>query len=124
MATIRPPRCFSIGFKDAWHRVKVAVRLVASTASQSSRFIRSNSVVARDAGVAHHDVDPAVPGDDARHRRLDSSSIGDVERQQLGAAAGRHDGIDGLFRVLAARGGNHHRALTGQRLGNRAADAA
>ena len=40
---IRPPRCFSIGRIAACASRKVAVRLVASTASQSSRFIRISS---------------------------------------------------------------------------------
>ena len=40
---IRPPRCFSIGRIAACASMKVAVRLVASTASQSSRFIRISS---------------------------------------------------------------------------------
>ena len=39
----RPPRCFSIGRIAACASRNVAVRLVASTASQSSRFIRISS---------------------------------------------------------------------------------
>jgi hypothetical protein len=40
---IRPPRCLSIGRIDACASRNVAVRFVATTASQSSRFIRSSS---------------------------------------------------------------------------------
>ena len=40
---IRPLRCFSIGRTAACVNTKVAVRLVAMTASQSSRFIRISS---------------------------------------------------------------------------------
>jgi hypothetical protein len=43
MATIRPPRCFSIGLIAACASRNVAVRFVASTASQSSRFMRNSS---------------------------------------------------------------------------------
>ena len=40
---MRPPRCLIIGLSTACTQVKAAVRLVASTSSQSSRFIRSIS---------------------------------------------------------------------------------
>ena len=40
---MRPPRCFSIGRIAACASVNVAVRFVASTASQSSRFMRISS---------------------------------------------------------------------------------
>ena len=42
-AIMRPPRCLSIGRIAACTSVNVAVRLVAMTASQSSRFIRIRS---------------------------------------------------------------------------------
>jgi hypothetical protein len=124
MAMIRPPRCFSIGFKDAWHRVKVAVRFVASTASQSSRFIRSSSWSrVMPALLTTMSIRPCLatmPATAASTAAASVTSSGSNSARPPEAV----DGIDGLFRVLAARGGNHHRALTGQRLGNRAADAA
>ena len=40
---MRPARCFTIGRRTAWMHVKAAVRFVAITASQSSRFMRSIS---------------------------------------------------------------------------------
>ena len=43
MLMIRPARCLTIGLSTAWAQANAAVRLVASTWSQSSRFIRSSS---------------------------------------------------------------------------------
>ena len=121
---MRPPRCFSIGCSAAWHSVKVAVRLVASTASQSSRFIRSSSWSrVMPALLTRMSIRPCRASD-AADRRLDSGGIGDVERHRLGASAGRHDRVGHGLRVVAARRGHDRRALAGQRLGDGAADAA
>ena len=79
--------------------------------------------VAADAGIVDEDVEPPVAGDDRldhrRHRRL----VGDVdaERQSLGVPERRQ----GVARAALVDVGDHrNRALGGQGLGDREADAA
>ena len=114
MAMMRPPFCFSIGRIAACVSVNVAVRFVAITASQSSRFIRiSNWSRVMPALLTTMSSRPCFstisPGAFASAR-----VVGDVERDGFGAAARRADLVGGRLRVVAARGADDERALRGK----------
>ena len=102
----------------------VAVRFVASTASQSSRFIRITQLIAGDAGVADDDVEPAVPSDDLARQLLDRRLVRHIQAHRFGRVAGRRELPRRFVRMIAARGGDHNRALLAEAPGNRAPDAA
>jgi hypothetical protein len=83
-----------------------------------------HQLVLGDPGVVHQDIDPSVPLQGPRHQRFDRRGVTHVGRRDLGLAATRRDRRHRGRRVVAARGGDDRRTLSGQLRRNRAADAA
>src|SRR5262245_53906895 len=81
-------------------------------------------LIARDAGVADHDVEPSVPRHDGAGHRFDGCRVGDVEPERFGAPPRRAQFVGDALRVVGPGGGHDHRTLLGEPCRNRAADAA
>ena len=80
-------------------------------------------LIARNAGVAHDDVEPTVTVDDVVRHTRERGGVGHVEAQRLGSRAARRQLRHRIPRVVAARGGDHRRALVSKLVRNRAPDA-
>ena len=109
----------TIGLSTACVSVKAAVRFVASTASQSSRFIRSiNWSRVIPALFTRMSIRPCRSSTDADHL-LDRSRLGHVERDRLRPARRGRDLFRDAARVVAARGCNDVGPLGGKSQRNR-----
>ena len=71
MAMMRPPRCFSIGRIAAWARRERRGQIGGDDRVPVLALHAHQQLIARDAGVADQDVEPAVARDDAGRQLLE-----------------------------------------------------